>query len=345
MNKKLESISKEVKKNLRSYVLDLGLGLVSIGFFLYNLLKWEKSSTGIAILITTGVASFIASIVIKALLGEKGFALGLANPEYRKRNKHYVKKAEFAEPFTDKAEDFCNRKRDEKKLKLRKTMLVNNRMHYDTFFNEAGEYLHPEVMWKLKYKRLLKKDKNYKVEEGVIVLDHWQRKILKRAIRLKIYIPDLFTEYEDNLRVYMERDKSMNEVRVKNNSKNTIKGALITFVGVSFTAIIVFDWAKIFSTIFLLAVYFAIGILQLYSNFTYITVDRVNTLDKKEVLLNEFLRENIDPKIYEEKFAQLKKQEELEEQEAKPQVIKEIPKQEFVEVEMTEEEAKAKGLM
>lgn len=338
MNKKLSNIGENVKKNLRNYILTAGLIFVCAAFVLYNILKWDKSTASAGVIISSGVVAFICSVIIKALLGEKGFALGYNDEKWTKPHDKYLVKSNLADPFISDVDSFYEKKKTELKLKLRKTILANARLKYEDFFDNDANFIEHEHMLKYKYKKELKKNKDFKVAEGTFILDLHQIHAIKRAVKVEIFIPDLFTDYENDLTSYTKKEKSDASVRTKNNSKNIIKGAMVSFVGVYFTATIVFNVATVFTTLFMLGTFLGIGILQLYSNLVYVTFDKVQTLTRKDKLLTEFLIEKIGQEEYKKQMAELEK-------ESKQKPLIQNQQEEVVEVEMTEEQMKQAGLI
>lgn len=331
---KTDEFAANIKKNITSILLDVGIVGISVIYVFYNILDFHKTETDPWRLLMKGLVGIFVGVGLKWMLGEKGLLKGHNDDHFTKPKESFDDRADKAVPYIDEFDKFAEKERIEKVLRNRKIHLNNYHMKYETFFDENGDYIEHEIWSKHKSKRYLKTHEE--LPKNVIVLDLEQRLCLRRCLRLKIYISNVFSDYGDTVTQDEKPERTEHDVRRKNTRSNFISAVIFAMIGVYFVPdILNFSWAAIIWSIFQVVMWLIFGIINFYQNFTFVIIDEVKIIGKKDKLLTKFLI-----------FALGSREEynnEFNKQETTIADVKFDPKE--VVVEMTEEEAKQKGLL
>lgn len=319
-----------LKANAKTILTNLSVVVLAVFFVFYNTLKLSWTNLNPWILLIRSILAIVVGIMIKSALGENGFDRGYRSKVWDEEFKRYEKKADEALPFIDKVDDFYEKQKLEKTLKNRKTRLSGYRMKYAMFFDENGDYIEHEIWTKFKKKRYFKN--HDKLPDNVVVLDLRQRLCLRKCIRLRIYVKNMFSDYEVGLTADERKEKTDKMQRTHNLRKNTLKTIAFSLAGVYLAATLVWDWGSIINAVFQVLGFIFVGLLDSSNNYYYITVEKVNILREKQSDISKFLIENIGRDSFIEKFVPKQEEQEIEVKFDK-------------EIELTEEEAKAKGLL
>lgn len=323
---KADNVVANIKTHAKTILTDVVVVFLALFFVFYNTLKFKLTDLNPWILFVQSVLAIVVGIMIKTALGENGFDRGYRSELWLDERKKYDKKADAALPFIDKVDDFYERRRIEKTLRNRKTRLSGCRMKYEVFFDANGDYIEHEI-WTPRQKRKHLKTHDSLPEE-VIVLDLRQRLCLFKCVRLKIYVKNMFSEYQLSLSNDEHREKTDTTQRAHNLRKNTIKTIIFALSGVYIVVSFMWNWASIIVAVFQVLGFIVVGILDALSNYYFVTVEKVAILREKESDLARFLIENTSREEFTKQF-----------------VEQEEPKPKEKVIEMTEEEAKEKGLV
>ena len=332
---KTDEFASAIKKNITSILLDIGIVGISIVYVFYNILDFHKTETDPWRLLMKGLVGIFVGVGLKWMLGEKGLIKGHNNQQFSKPKELFDERTDKAVPYIDRFDEFSEKERIDKMLRNRKIHLNNYKMKYDTFFDENGDYIEHEIWTPRQKKRWLKRYNKTVIEfdnelENVIVLDFKQRYVLKKCIRLQIYIPDVFSDYGDTITEDEKPDKTEQGVRRKNTRSNFISAVIFAMIGVYFVPdLLNFTWAAIIWSIFQVFMWLAFGIINYYQNFTFVVIDEVKQIGRKDKLLTKFLIYALGGKDnYNKEF-----------------VVETKPQEKEIVVEMTEEQAKQAGLL
>ena len=203
-------------------------------------------------------------------------------------------------------------------------------MKYDMFFDENGDYIEHEIWSPFKKRQYLKKNKE--LPENVVVLDIRQKICLIKCVRLKIYVKNLFSDYEIGLTADERKEKTDKTQRTHNLRKNTFKTIAFSLAGVYIAATLIWDWGSIINALFQVLGFIFVGLLDSSNNYYYITVEKVGILREKESDISKFLLDVIGRDKFIQKFAP--------KEEPKPE-----QKEESKEIELTLEQAKELGII
>lgn len=346
IQQRVDDFTINIKKNLKSILMDLAVAFVSVAYVLYQLLTLEPTDLNPIVLIGQAIVGIVAGILIKMGLGENGFIRGYQSLKWATSLKNYNSKCNIALPYIDYSTEYREQEIAEKLKRFRKTRLSNHRMKYDDWFDEKGDFVEHEIMFKSYYDKRKKKYPDFQLAEGTMILTRKQKRVLFKCVAIKVYPLDLFNEYDANNEDDTKKEVTDKDVRAMNLRKNTIWAVAIALLGVYFVPSWKWDLGHFLWACMQVSIWVTFGVLQLYSNYQYITIDKTNLLARKERGIIKFCKKYM-PNDEFLKSGLLKPDEiEIEMKKLKMDQPKEIEqKQDFIEVEMTEEEMKAKGLI
>jgi len=285
---KTDEFASNIKKNITSILLDVGIIGISVIYVFYNILDFHKTETDPWRLLMKGLVGIFVGVGLKWMLGEKGIIKGHNNEQFIKPKEKFDDRTEKAVPYIDRFDDFAEKERIEKVLRNRKIHLNNYRMKYETYFDNNGDYIEHLIWNPCQARKYLKNHEE--LPEDVIVLDLKQRLVLRKCIRLQIYVPNLFSDYGDTVAEDERKEKTEQDVRRKNTRSNFISAVLFALIGVYFVPdILNFSWAAIIWSIFQVFMWLVFGIVNFYQNFTFVIIDEVKVIGKKDKLLTKFL--------------------------------------------------------
>lgn len=264
LQERLIDIKENPLRYLKGAAIDLVVIAVAIAYVFYGMVKLELSNTNPLVLIAQATMGIICGVIIKQSLGENGFSKGYNSNKWQEEEQKYNDACDVALPYMDRVDNFyiCERLRITKAYRLEH--LRAKRMKYNDWFDENGDYIG--------------------TLENYNKLDFWQKLTLKKCIRIKIYVPNLFSQYSTSNERYTHKEMTDSKKRASNITKNTLSATLIAIIGVYFIPL--FDswsWGKFASSTMQVLLWVLFGVLQLYKNYAYVTEEKVGTLkDKKE---------------------------------------------------------------
>ena len=327
---KTDKATSYLKENAKTILTNVSVVVLAVFFVFYNTLSLSWTNLNPWILLIRSILAIVVGIMIKSALGENGFDRGYRSKIWTDEFTRYELKADEALPYIDKVDAFYEKQKNEKTLKNRKTRLSGCRMKYDMFFDENGDYIEHEIWSPFKKRQYLKKNKE--LPENVVVLDIRQKICLIKCVRLKIYVKNLFSDYEIGLTADERKEKTDKTQRTHNLRKNTFKTIAFSLAGVYIAATLIWDWGSIINALFQVLGFIFVGLLDSSNNYYYITVEKVGILREKESDISKFLLDVIGRDKFIQKFAP--------KEEPKPE-----QKEESKEIELTLEQAKELGII
>lgn len=279
------------KRFIQNSLIDFIVICISAAYVLYQTV--DISPTGLEFwqVVAKGILGIIVGILIKQTLGENGFIRGYASDTWKEEKDKYNTSCNDSLKYIDKVDKFYADELEAEKKSYRITHLQGVRLRYEDFFGPDGNYLGTEILPKWKYK-----DK--KAGEGQAILDWKQRRVLNQCISVKVYTLNLFSEYANDTSSYTKKEVTDYNQRAKMLRKNTLTGFLIAALGAYFTVeMIDWNWGKVISAMVQIFGWVTTGVLQLYSNLNYVTIDKVNKLKEKKLKLAKF-KKNCEDGIY-----------------------------------------------
>lgn len=266
----LEEIKNNPTRYIKSLAMDLIVALVGIAYVLYQMVTLEPTDLNPLVLLSQAFIGIICGVTIKQALGENGFSKAYNSEEWNSELEKYNDSCNAAISYMERADNYYISEEIDKRRNYRIEHLQAKRMKYDQWFDFEGNYIgSPEKFKQLSFRQKLE---------------------LKRCIRIKIYIPNLFSEYSTVSDKYTHREMTDKKVRAKNITKNSITATLIAVIGVYFIPVINnWNWASLISSTMQVALWIMFGIIQLYNNYSYVVRDKVDMLKEKKKDISKFV--------------------------------------------------------
>ena len=267
----LEELRENPVKYLKSLAMDIVVVIVAIAYIFYQMITLEPTQLNPIILVAEALMGIICGVLIKQSLGENGFSKGYNSELWVKEEELYNNACNTAIEYMDRVDNFYLVIEKEKKENYRRNHLQGVRLKYSEWFDKEGNYIGTKDQF----------DK----------LTFWQKRMVKRCIRVHIFVLNLFSEYETSSEQDTKKELTVKRQRGKNISKNALSATLIAIIGVYFIPVIdSWNWASLIASTMQVALWVLFGILQLYQNFNFIVVDKVAILRRKKELISRFVK-------------------------------------------------------
>ena len=257
-----------IKGNLINAVV-IGVGLA---YIFWGLVHIERTSLSPLAVIAQAGIGILAGFVIKQALGENGFNKGYRSNIWLESLEKYARACNSAQDYIERVDNFYLAEEIRKKRNYRRMNLQAYQMRYYDFFDNDGYFIGSDE----KMQKLTRK----------------QRRILNKCISVKIYHLNLFSEFSNEIENDTKKEKTDRDQRNKMFAKNSLVAVFTAVAGAYFTASISgFNLgAIIFATIQVL-MWTATGIIQLYTNYNYVTVEKTSKLSQKVELIVRFKKD------------------------------------------------------
>lgn len=265
----------ELKENpvrfIKTFAMDVVVVLVALAYIFYQMIRFEVTELNPVILIAGSIVSIICGITIKQALGENGFSKGYNSDIWREEEAKYNESCNSAIEYMPVVDNYYLYSEKEKKENYRRIKLQSIRLRYQDWFDEQGNFIG--------------------TKEAFDKLD-WRQKIsMVKAIRVKVYVLNLFSEYANSTSGARDREVTDKMQRTRNISKNTLSAVAIAIIGVYFVPVFnEWSWASLISSTMQVTLWILFGVLQLYTNFNFVVQDKVSVLRKKKEEMAKFVK-------------------------------------------------------
>ena len=245
--------NKKVYDFIKGNLINAIIILTALAYIFYSQVIIKRTDLTVAECIAKAGIGILVGFMIKEGMGENGMNKGYASNTWHDKLDKYSNACNLANPYIERVDNFYLCEEIEKKRNYRRTNLMNARMRYDWFFDADGNFIEGS--------------------EEQHNLTRYQKKVLKKCISVKIYNLNLFSEY------------------TKMFGKNGFAQIVSAIIGAYFVATFE-NWnlgAFITATV-QVCIWLTCGILQLYANYDYVTVEKTNKLTRKMELIIKFVR-------------------------------------------------------
>lgn len=254
-----------IKGNMINFVVIL----ISLAYVFYQQVIVERTDLTLEETLAKAGIGIIVGFLIKQGLGENGFNLGYRSEIWIDSMNSYGKACNSANEYIEYVDNFYYSEEIEKRKAYRRTNLTNARMKYGWFFDEFGNY----------------NDVGNRYEK----LTRYQKRVLNKCIKVKIYNLNLFSEYNNEIGADTHREKTDKQQRQKMVGKNSVSQILVAIVGAYFAT----SWANWDLGSFIMATvqvtcWVACGLMQLYTNYNYVVIEKNAKLKRKIELIIKF---------------------------------------------------------
>jgi len=276
-----------VYKFIKDGLINIVIVGISLAYIFYNMIALEPTSDAVWELSIKGILSIICGILVKQGVGENGFSLGYNSSIWQDELIKYNNCCSLADKYADREDNFYYSREIEKRKAIRRDILRAVRLRYEDFFDVNGDYTDPILVSNSEYKKARK--------NGVSVigrhLDKKQKKAIQKCLKLKVYTLNLFSEFREVSLMKSAPEMTDTDQRKKMALKNSFAQIFTGVVGVYFVPVFNnnWNWAAFIVATLQVAVWVATGIIQLYANYNYIVVDKVNKLKEKKSLIKMFI--------------------------------------------------------
>ena len=258
-----------VKKSIKTLTIDLIVSLVSVAYVLYSMVTIHPTDLSIWECIMKSLLSIVVGILIKQMIGENGFTKAYESEFWAKEMEKYNNACNTANQYMERVNNFYYCEEIEKRKKYRKTILMGVRLKYEMFFDEYEDYI----------------EGGYDLKK----LTWEQSGVLNKAINVKVYNLNLFSEYSTETSANIQKETGDAEQRVKTFGSNLFGQIVTAIIGVYFVVELQdWNWATFIASLIQVVIWICFGIMQLYTNYNYVIVDKVNKLKKKKELIQKF---------------------------------------------------------
>jgi len=260
---------KKVYDFIKGNLINLIVILLSCIYIFYGMVNIQAEKISIWESIVKSLFGVVVGFIIKQCLGENGFNKGYSSSLWNEQLIKYSNACNLVNDYIDKVDNFYIAEEIEKKRDYRMNNLLSARMKYSLYFNKDGEFIGKD--------------------EDIKKLSKHQKKVLNKCIDVKIYNLNLFSEYANTIDSYTHKEKTDKMQRGSMATKNTITLILTSVIGVYFVATWNgWDWGEFIVSCIQVCGWVATGVIQLYTNYNYVVIEKVNKLKKKIELIAKF---------------------------------------------------------
>lgn len=271
IQEKLDDIQSLATRYIKTIAMDLIVVLVAFAYIFYQMITLHTTDLNPFVLLAQAAIGIICGIVIKQSLGENGFSRGYNSKFWIEEEDKYNDACNTALPYVDRVDNFYLYEEIDKKKNYRRQHLQEIRLKYDMWFDKEGNYIGTKEMF----------DK----------LEHKQKRVLNKCIKIKIYPLNLFSQYTISTEQDTRQETTDSKQRGKNILKNTISATLVAIIGVYFIPQLNgWNWASFISATMQVALWVMFGILQLYTNYNFVVQDKVAILRRKKETIQRFIK-------------------------------------------------------
>lgn len=263
----------ELKENpfryIRGLAMDIVVVVVGLAYVLYQMVTLETTQLNPLVLIAEAFMGIVCGVVIKQALGENGFSKGYNSQYWQDEEAKYNESCNKAIPYMERVDNYYISEEIEKRRNYRREHLQGARLKYSNWFDFDGNYIGDE--------------------ETFNKLTRRQKRVIKRCVRVKIYIPNLFSEYETSSEQYTHKEITDKRRKARNMTKNTLTATIIAVIGVYFVPIANWNVASLITSTMQVALWVLFGVLQLYDNYSFVINDKTALLRKKKEGISKFV--------------------------------------------------------
>ena len=268
-DEKIEEIQNFTVRYIKTIAMDIVVVLVAVAYILYQMVGLQVTDTNPLVLIAQAFMGIVCGVAIKQALGENGFSRGYNSKFWLDEEEKYNAACNTANEYMERVDNFYQYEEIDKKRNYRRAKLQGARLKYDQWFDKDGNYIGST--------------------EDYNKLDRKQKRVLNKCIKIKIYPLNLFSQYDISNEKWTKKEPTDRAQRGKNATRNTISATLIAIIGVYFIPFISgWSWASFISSTMQVAMWVLFGILQLFTNYNFVTQDKVALLRKKKEDIRRF---------------------------------------------------------
>ena len=259
----------KIRRFWKSGLLNLVTVGIAVAYVLYNEVTLQATNLELWSLLTKAGIGILCGVLIKQGLGENGFTIGYNSAIWGEEMTKYNAACNSANQYMDRVENFYYAQEIEKRIDYRRKLLMGARLRYVDFFDEEENFIGEEMMAKI---------------------TRWQRRVVRKCVKVKIYNLNLFSEYSKDTASATKRETGDKQQRVKMLGKNSVSQTLFAIAGAYFVPVMDgWNWGSFIFATLQVVWWCGAGVMQSYNNYNYIIIDKVNKLKTKKELIQKFI--------------------------------------------------------
>lgn len=319
-----EDKNRKIYKFIKDGLMNVVVGGVALVYIFYNMITLESNDISVWECLIKGAMGIICGVMIKQGLGENGFSRGYNSSIWADEMVKYNALCNEANKYMERVDNFYYTQEIEKRIAKRRAILMGARLKYNDFFDDKENFIDDN-----KFKELPKKQKRAiqkclmlnienaemlkRIRESILIkaemhYDDWfdsmgryvdprynkltkfQKKAIKKCLKVKIYNLNLFSEYSDESTADTKKEITDSGQRKRTLGKNAISQIVIAISGAYFYPMLSgWSWGAFIASTAQVILWIIIGVLQLYTNYNFIVVEKVNKLKRKKELIQKFI--------------------------------------------------------
>lgn len=254
---------------IKGNLINLIVILTSFAYIFYGMVVIKRTDLSVWECVASAGIGIIVGFMIKQGLGENGFNKGYGSNIWKTNLEKYSKACNIANDYIERVDNFYAYEEIEKRKAYRRSNMMSAQMKYSWFFDKDGNYIDNQ--------------------ERYAKLTRYQKAILKKCVRVRIYNLNLFSEYSNEVSSYSHREKTDKDQRAKMFGKNGLAQVISAIFGAYFVAQWGnWNWGAFITATIQVAIWVSCGIMQLYTNYNYVVIEKVNKLTRKIELIVKF---------------------------------------------------------
>ena len=264
-----ENAKNKLNKFIKTGLVNVIVVGVGLAYIFFTMVTIKAGDVNVLELLGKSIIGIICGVLIKQGLGENGMTRGYGSSIWHEELAKYNEACNKANPFMERVDNFYYNEEIEKRKSNRRAIMMGARLKYTDFFDEYENFVGQDKMEKL---------------------TKFQKRAVIKCVKIKVYTLNLFSEYANASTTDTKKETGDKEQRAKMFGKNSISQVLVAVAGAYFVPMLKdWDWATfIFSTLQVL-MWCASGVMQMYTNYNYIVIDKVNKLKRKKELIQKFI--------------------------------------------------------
>lgn len=269
LDEKLEELQNFTTRYLKTIAIDIVVVLVALAYIFYQMVKLEPTNVNPFVLVAQSLMGILCGIAIKTALGENGFSRGYNSKFWLDEEDKYNQACNMANPYMERVDNYYQYEEIIKKRNYRRATLQGAKLKYDMWFDNDGYYIG--------------------TKENYDKLDRKQKRILNKCVRVKIYLPNLFSQYNISVDQDTKKEITDKSQRTKNLARNSLSAVIIAIIGVYFIPVITsWSWGSFIGSTLQVVMWILFGIFQLVNNYNFVVQDKVALLRKKKEDIKKF---------------------------------------------------------
>lgn len=251
--------------------------LIAFWWIFFGTIKILNQEISITKQIGLAIITVAMAMTYRKLISNGGFEDGHKNTNYKNVRDEWEITCKNNIGSRSMINEFVKDKCYDNLRYIRKLNLEKNGLVYNKIFNDLNQLIAIDYK-KNKYNKKTNKD-GY---------TFWQRHIIKKCVKMKVYIPDVFT-IEKNRYLGLKKRETEREYKLKNDTISFVITSVLAF----FSTSVMFAWVGfskgswIFA-LFQIALWTGTGVVQRIKNYNHVVKKEYNDIKDNNDTIKEY---------------------------------------------------------